>query len=548
MRHDVYALELGQHAARAEKALSDGLDATNRYLVAHVDGRLAGFVSITCPGGSYSIDKYVARTALPFTFDDGLYEIRILTVAPAFRGSPLAFLLMYAAYREVESAGGTRVMAIGRREVVGLYERIGMTAVGEEFLSGAVTFQPMQVTIERLRMAAARHAGVLERLAPRVRWNLPGSFLPQQICTHGGAFFKGIGERFDSLERRHEVIAADVLDAWFPPAPGVLESLRDTLDWIARTSPPAAAEGLLRTISSVRDLPIGALLPGAGSSDLIYRVLPFWLSPGSRVLILDPMYGEYAHILEVVIGCTVDRFVLKKEEGYLPDTVALAEALARGYDLVVIVNPNSPTGVYLDSSRIESLIDEAPAGTRFWIDETYIEYLPGGRSLERFAAAGSNTIVCKSMSKVYALSGLRVAYLCGAPELLAPLRRRTPPWIVGLAAQIAAVRALEDPGHYSECYRMTHENREWMMERLRGAGLDIFSGATNSLLLLTDLTHHDPDSVIARCRERNLYLRDATEMGWSLPPGTIRIAVKDAATNERIVSILAEVLDTPSIP
>ena len=80
LRHRVYALELGQHAARPEAELTDSIDARNEYLTASVDDELVGFVSLTPPGGRYSIDKYIAREDLPFPIDSGLWEVRLLTV------------------------------------------------------------------------------------------------------------------------------------------------------------------------------------------------------------------------------------------------------------------------------------------------------------------------------------------------------------------------------------------------------------------------------------------------------------------------------------
>ena len=91
----------------------------------------------------------------------------------------------------------------------------------------------------------------------------------------------------------------------------------------------------------------------------------------------------------------------------------LKAACSDGYDLVVLVNPNSPTGQFIPREKLEALLRSVPAKTRVWVDETYIEYAGTKESMERFAAGSENVIVCKSMSKVYALSGARVAYLCG---------------------------------------------------------------------------------------------------------------------------------------
>src|SRR5689334_22331396 len=92
-------------------------------------------------------------------------------------------------------------------------------------------------------------------------------------CFHGGAFFSAIGENFENLDRSRSVIAADVLDAWFPPAPAVTEALKEHLPWLLLTSPPTHCAGLVETIAEVRGVEPASVLPGAGSSDLIFRAL-----------------------------------------------------------------------------------------------------------------------------------------------------------------------------------------------------------------------------------------------------------------------------------
>jgi GNAT superfamily N-acetyltransferase len=118
LRHDVFAVELGQHPANAEVRLSDPLDEFNTYVIATLRGEIAGFISVTPPGSSYSIDKYLSRDELPFRVDGGLYELRLLAVRPARRGSEILPALIYAAFRWVEAQGGDRIIAIGRREIL----------------------------------------------------------------------------------------------------------------------------------------------------------------------------------------------------------------------------------------------------------------------------------------------------------------------------------------------------------------------------------------------------------------------------------------------
>jgi histidinol-phosphate/aromatic aminotransferase/cobyric acid decarboxylase-like protein/GNAT superfamily N-acetyltransferase len=541
IRHEVYARELGQHMPNGANRLRDALDDVNVYLVIHVDGEVAGFVSVTPPGEhSYSIDKYFDRDSLSIPFDDKLYEVRLLTVLKPHRGREAATLLMYAAFRWVESHGGSHVVAIGRREILDLYRRAGLDTCGRGVQSGAVHYELLQAPVSALRERAEEYPELLDRLEKKTEWRLNFPFRRPASCFHGGASFRAIGEGFQTIDRRHGIINADVLDAWFPPSPKVLSAFRDHLPWLLSTSPPTGCEGLTEAIAHVRGVATESVLPGAGSSDLIFRALRHWLTPRSSVLILDPTYGEYAHVLEQVIGCRVDRLPLRRADDYQLSLPRLEAMLEQGPDLVVIVNPNSPTGRHVPRSGLEAFLRRVPPRTRVWVDETYVEYAGAGESLERIASKSENVVVCKSMSKVYALSGVRVAYLCAGPHQLEALRAITPPWSVSLPAQVAAVRALEDAEYYADRYAETAVLRDRLADQLRELNWDVLPGIAN--FLLSHLPEDGPDAatLVQACREQGLYLRDAAAMGSKLGRNTVRIAVKDASTNERMVRIIAE--------
>jgi len=416
MRHEVYAAELGQHSPNAAGRLTDALDAFNHYIVIADGERIVGFVSITPPGGpSYSIDKYFKRTELPFAVDDKLYEIRLLTVPQSSRSRLLASALMYAAFRWIEARGGTHIAAIGRKEIRSIHLRVGLKPTGQDVQSGAVTYGLLHGTMAEIHAALPGVRPILDRVQAEMSWQIGVAYDTPTACYHGGKFFEAVGDEFQTLERLDTIIAADVLDAWFPPSPKAVAALEKNLPQLLRTSPPTGCEGLVRTIARVRGVQSENILPGAGSSDLIFLALRHWLTAASRVLILDPTYGEYAHVLERVIRCRVNRLPLLRGENYRVDLSRLNQALTGGYDLVVLVNPNNPTGQHIPRAELEAALKKVSPATRVWVDETYIEYAGSGESLEQFAARSENVIVCKSMSKVYALSGARVAYLGAGP-------------------------------------------------------------------------------------------------------------------------------------
>lgn len=539
MRHDVFATELGQHPTNSSGRLTDALDAFNQYIVVAEGDRVRGFVSITPPDGpGFSIDKYFKRTELPFPVDDRLYEIRLLTVPEAHRRSLLASALMYAAFRWAEARGGTHVVAIGRQEIRRIHLRVGLTPTGQDVKSGAVTYGLLHGTMSDIHAALPGVRPILDRVRTEMCWRIGVAYNSPAACYHGGRFFEAVGDEFRTLHRLDSVINADVLDAWFPPSPRAVAAVQQYLPQILRTSPPTGCEGLIRTIARVRGVRPECILPGGGSSDLIFLAFRHWLTETSRVLILDPCYGEYVHVMEEVIGCQVDRLSLSRTERYRLAPERLELALAGEYDLVVLVNPNNPTGQHVPQPELKALLRKAPSMTRIWVDEAYVDYAGPDQSLEQFAAQSDNVVICKSLSKTLALSGARVAYLCGAPAHMETLRPLNPPWAVSLPAQIAAVNALQDPDYYAGKYAETNRLRRQLIDALAPLNWDVLSGVANYILCHLPVDGPDAETLLARCRRENLFLRNVATMGANLGERAVRIAVKDAETNERLVRIL----------
>ncbi|USQ85228.1 histidinol-phosphate aminotransferase family protein [Streptomyces phaeoluteigriseus] len=549
LRHRVYAQELGQHAPNRVGRLRDGLDGDSVCLVAARGAARVGFISVTPPwSGRYGLDKYLTRDELPLLAEDDVFEVRILTVEPRRRGGAAAPLLMYAALRWIAARGGRRVVAMGRTELLGMYLAAGLRPVGRTVRSGALTFEVLTGEVSELtRVTMDRYRALVERLRCAVDWRLDVPFAPgADACEHGGASFAAIGTDFRSLHRRHEVVAADVLDAWFPPAPGVRAALAEDPAWAARTSPPTGAEGLVAEIAAARGLPAETLAVGAGSSDLIFRAFGRWLTPESRVLLMDPGYGEYAHVTERVIGCRVDRFRLRREDGWRIDPARLSAAVGSGrYDLVVVVNPNNPTGRHAPAADLRSLIAAAPARTRWWIDEAYLGYVDQAESLADLAATDPRVVVCTSLSKMYALSGMRAAYLVAEPDTAARLRRWTPPWPVSLPAQLAAVAALRDPAYYSDCWLRTHTLRRQLADDLRESDETLVVEESVANFLGVTLPAGGPSAArfVGECRRHDVYLRDLSPLSSLYQGRTVRIAVRETAENARVVAAVRAALD-----
>lgn len=542
IRYEIYANELNQHSNNHQQQLSDYLDKENFYIVAKDHEQIAGFISITTPRSTnYSVDKYFPRTAVPFSFDEHLYEIRLLSVIKQKRNAPIALALMYAAFRWVQSHGGKYIVAICREDLLEMYQKAGLKPLQEKVLSGKVNYVLSIATIDFLQSKVDGDKRLYTALQRKINWKLPFLFFAPSPCYHGGSFFEAIGEDLQSIEKAKDIINADVLDAWFAPSPKVIQAIQSNLPFLLQTSPPTHAEGLKKVIAETRGVQSTQILPGAGSSDLIFLALTRLLTRASKVLIIDPCYGEYIHVLEKVIQCEVNRFNLHSDEGFKINTHGLLNEINKGYDMVILVNPNSPTGIYCSKQEMEAMLLQIAPLTLVWIDETYIEYVGPNESLEQFACNTNHVIICKSMSKTYALSGVRAAYLCCAAPIIENIQQYAPPWAISLPAQAAAIAALQDPAYYQEKYSETNQLRQSLKEDLEKLGItQIIKGVANFILFYLPPNTLSTLELIEACKSKGLYLRDVSNMGKNIKQNAVRIAVKDRITNQRMLAIIKE--------
>lgn len=537
LRYDVFAEELQQYSTNVEKKLDEP---GQHFVTLSIGDDLIGYVSINSSSdGKYRLEKYFGSDILAditkkISEKAVIYEVRGLTINRAFRSQGYARLLMMAALKFSHENGAENIIAMGHKEVLPMYRAIGMHVFEEHHVSaGDVVFFPMIVAVDQLMKLAGDDITDLQ---------IQHLVENDDACYHGGASWDESG--FD-FTRRKELVVADVLDSPFPPCPEVMESITENIISSCHESPPTQCEPLIEKISQVRSIPESDILVSSGSSSLMFSLMPNLLNKESRVLILSPMYGEYLHILTHLIGCHVTHFPLHPEEGFVIDSVSFVE-LARDHDAVIIVNPNSPTGVYDSniSEMITHILSQEENKSKckmIWVDETYIEYVKDAVSLESLTSQHEELIVCKSMSKCYALSGLRVAYAVTANGPF--LRRFIPPWSVSLPAQIGAIAALSNEKYYDKQYSIVHQNRAELNQQLVQLGFQTYPSVANYILTkLPDSVAHSSNQFIALCRQKDVFVRDAENMGVTLDSRYVRFAVRSKTENQRIIDCLTDLL------
>jgi threonine-phosphate decarboxylase len=324
------------------------------------------------------------------------------------------------------------------------------------------------------------------------------------------------------------------------PSPRVLRTLRSHLRWVSRY-PEMHARGLVRDLARFHGLPEEAIVVGNGSTALIYR-LPYALLTKSA-LVLHPTFSEYERAFGLG-GCRIDLLMRDEAHGFQPPWQRLFEALRRGYGVVILCNPNNPTGDVIAKDELAEFVEEAGRlGTVVVVDEAFMDFHEGA-TLKHEVLRRSNLIVLRSMTKCYALAGLRLGFLAASPPLAKRVREADEPWAVSALAQIAGRESLKDRNYLRRTLELTATERQYLLEELAAiAGLATYPSVANFLLLKVIRPGWDAPRLQQGLIRHGLLIRDCSSFP-GLGGAYIRIAVRGRKDNSRLLRALHEVLET----
>jgi len=347
---------------------------------------------------------------------------------------------------------------------------------------------------------------------------------------HGGNIY--------AFARARDVVPERVLDFSASINPlGIprraIKAYRHTLSRIVHYPEPYA-ESLTAGLAAYHGLDPGAILVGNGSTQLIFLLSRFLAA--RRILLVSPLFSEHDTAFRVS-GARVERLFLRPP-AFTCSLEQMREALTGGYDALVLTNPNSPTGVAMSRGQVEELARLCRrARTRLIVDETFVDWIEE-ESIKHLAAHNSHVIVLRSLTKFFAVPGLRVGYLITHPRLVARLRRHLEPWSVNTVAQTVALACLQDREFARRSRAFLAQEREWLFAQLAaGQGLHPFPSRVNFLLVRITARGYDAPAVVQLLAEKNLLVRDCTNFP-GLGRKFFRVAVRTRQENRRLLIAL----------
>ena len=354
--------------------------------------------------------------------------------------------------------------------------------------------------------------------------------------AHGG----GVARAARELGLAPEAVldfSASINPLGMPPA--VLAAACDALPRAVHY-PEIDAATLREAVAAHYDLDPAAILPAAGSTELIY-LLPRVLRP-RRALLVRPAFSEYARSLEQA-GVPWESFDLDPERDFRLDPGALLSAVGEEIELVLLANPGNPSGSAIPPDLLEELAFALREQALLVVDEAFADFCPERSLLDR-VGYHHNLYLLRSLTKYYAIPGLRAGFLVGPPMGVGRLAAAREPWALSTPALAAASACLDADDFRRESALLVPQLRTELAAALTDLGLRVFPGEANYLLARLAPSAPGAAEVAARLCHRGILVRAC----GNFPPlddRYLRLAVRPQQEQQCLVAALADVLATP---
>ena len=365
-----------------------------------------------------------------------------------------------------------------------------------------------------------------------------------------------------SLETTEALVASSNVYTWEPPNRVIAARYgldpADILRFDTNTSPavlsylPEALEGpwdpplheypdsTYAELAEAAAAYVGArpdeILVGCGADEVLDIIAKTYLAPGQRSVVPVPTYSMYA----VLTGQRDAELVSVPRrgpgDGYRLDMPAMTAALEDA-SAIWLCAPNNPTGTPESRADLVALLDAGAAlpggGPAIIVDEAYIEFHPG--SLVGLRDQYPALVVVRTLSKAFALTGLRVGYAVAARPTIEQLERVRPPGSLNTLSAVAAARALRQPEIAAANAAALGQEREWLAARLSAAGLPPVPSVTNFLLCRIG-TPSEADELNEALLRGGIVVRT---FGPDSPlAGHLRFTVRNRVQDERFIQVI----------
>ena len=354
---------------------------------------------------------------------------------------------------------------------------------------------------------------------------------------------------------------------------GIPESLKsriiENLEILERYPDPDYVE-LREKLANLNNVNLSDIILGNGATEIIFLFMKV-INP-KKILIVSPTFGEYERAVKateiprdiVSLSCSGDNknienkeieieyFELKESDDFKLNIGNLKNELEKKYDLLIICNPNNPTGKFLKLAETEEILKECNKyDTKLFIDEAFIEFLADGmkESIINTEENKKNLFVTRAFTKFFAIPGLRLGYgMYFDKELEKKISEKKEPWSVNNIAELAGLTVLDDTEYIEKTLKWIAEEKVYMYKKLNEiSGIKSYETEVNFITGKIDEKLFSEGLNVKILREKMLeqgiLIRDASNFKF-LDERFFRLAIKDRESNDRVIEVLRRIFQT----
>ncbi len=301
--------------------------------------------------------------------------------------------------------------------------------------------------------------------------------------------------------------------------------------------PDPEAKILKKAVSEWTGLPMNTIIAGNGAIEIIYLLMKHH-NP-REALIPAPTFNEYEISVQIA-GGNVKDLLLSEEKEFVLEIEPILENWHNS-DVIFICNPNNPTGTLTPRETIVEIVKQAyKAGKVVVVDEAFIDFVKERQdySVADLVTKFPNLFVLYSLTKFFAIPGLRLGLGFGNPEIISKLNEIRDPWNVNCFAQLAGIHSIGDKQYINKTVNYISEQKDYLYRRLKSIkGLKPFYPSANYIFINTEKTGFTSAEITESLGREGVLVRDCSSYK-NLRPVFIRTAVKKHDDNNRLLDTL----------
>lgn len=339
------------------------------------------------------------------------------------------------------------------------------------------------------------------------------------------------GKPVEEVERELGIKAVKLASNENPlgPSPRALEAVRRYLENMERY-PDDAGFYLRQKLAAHFKVSMDEVILGSGSSDVLAMAYHSLLRPDSEVLTSEGSFIVY-YLLAQGMGVRIVSAPMK-EYGF--DLAAMADRLSSKTRLVIIANPNNPTGTIVRRKELEAFLARVPDHVLVIMDEAYFEYVgdPDYPNSFDYLRAAQTVLIIRTFSKAYGLAGLRIGYGVSNRDVIDTLNKVRMAFNTGSLAQVAALAAWDDREHVSKSVQTNRAELEFLYGELRKRGVKFVPSHANFIFIDLGKPAADVNDAMLT---KGVIIRPMA--GWGFPT-IIRVSIGTHDQNLKFLSAL----------